>query len=67
MKVEHGGSSGEFLARMRDYMPPVQRGLIAWVTGRPGLRSAAEVSNLYFFIYSFLSTTLNSLLLQILI
>ena len=45
MKVEHGGSSGEFLARMRGYMPPVQRGLIAWVTGAPGLRSAAEVSN----------------------
>ena len=66
MKVEHGGSSGEFLARMRDYMPPVQRGLIAWVTGRPGLRSAAEVSKLYSFIFSFLSTTtLKSLLLQV--
>ena len=44
MEVEHGGSSGEFLARMRGYMPPVQRGLIAWVTGGPGLRSDAEVS-----------------------
>ena len=43
MEVEHG-SSGEFLARMRGYMPPVQRELIAWVTGRPGMRSEAEVS-----------------------
>ena len=34
------------LVRMRQYMPPVQRGLIAWVTRAPGLREEAEVRGL---------------------
>lgn len=44
--MEHGGSPGEFLERMRRYMPPVQRGLIAWVSSHPGLRGAAEIRGL---------------------
>lgn len=46
LEVEHGGKEGEFLVRMRRYMPPVQRGLIAWVTRAPGLRGAAELRGL---------------------
>ena len=37
---------GEFLVRMRDYMPPAQRGLIAWVSGGPGLRGECEARGL---------------------
>ena len=44
--MEHGGSPGEFLVRMRRYMPPVQRGLIAWVSSHPGLRGEAEIRGL---------------------
>ena len=42
MKVEHGGSSGEFLARMRDYMPPNQREMLEQLAHYPSLRTVCE-------------------------
>jgi len=40
--VKHNGREGEFLVRMRDYMPPNQRGLLNWVLNAPSLRTICE-------------------------
>ena len=38
--MSHQGEEGEFLLRMRDYMPTNQRDMLTWVTLAPSLRSA---------------------------
>ena len=42
--VEHGQGEGEFLVRMRQYMPPNQRAMLAQLAELPSLRSLCEGS-----------------------
>ena len=43
--VEHGEREGEFLVRMRQYMPPNQREMLASLAQYPSLRSVCEGNN----------------------
>ena len=42
--VDHTRGEGEFLVRMRDYMPPNQRAMLAQLAELPSLRSLCEGS-----------------------